>query len=282
MINCRCDTPLQLACFNGYRAVVYRLLRKGVAVNDASRDGVTPLYIACLKGHGKITSLLLDAGAAVNQADNRGFTPLHIACHHGHHEIANILLAVGAAVNQSTDYGFTPFKTACNRGHLACVQLVSSYGGVRSQEDGEPWTAEELAIEHADVHTWLVASRAWSTPLHHLTVIDGRRARALLRAGADIHATAADGGPTPLSLARRMRTAGDARDGSAAHLVLEAYEAWSPHTHALFPEAARKRAVALLLIGRLLAREPRFGGVAGAIVNIWEYGVMPRAITRYD
>jgi hypothetical protein len=131
------------------------------------------------------------------------------------------------------------------------------------------------------VLAWLTASREWSTPLHHLTVIDAERTRALLRAGADLHAAATASGPTPLSLARSMRTAGDALDGTAAHLVLEAAEAWSPRTHALFPAAARERAVALLLVGHLLAREPRFAGVAGAIMHIWEDGVLPCAVTRH-
>ena len=39
-------------------------------------------------------------------------------------------------------------------------------------------------------------------------------------------------------------------------------------------------AVAVLRIGHLLARQPRFEGVAGAIVHVWEDGVMPHAVTR--
>ena len=54
--------------------------------------------------------------------------------------------------------------------------------------------------------------------------VDVTRARALLRDGADIHAAAAPGGPTPLSLAQAMHAAGDVADSSAAQLVLDLLE----------------------------------------------------------
>ena len=44
--------------------------------------------------------------------------------------------------------------------------------------------------------------------------------------------------------------------------------------------AARARAVALWRLGQLLAREPRFGGVANAIAHVWEDSVMPLAVAR--
>ena len=51
-------------------------------------------------------------------------------------------------------------------------------------------SAERVATysNHHDIVAWLVSSRQWSTPLHHLTILTAARARALLRAGADLHA----------------------------------------------------------------------------------------------
>ena len=75
-----------------------------------------------------------------------------------------------------------------------------------------------------------------------------------------------------------------AADGSPAHLVLRAAEPWSPHNHELFPEACRKRAVQLLLLGELLAREPLFDDRRGSAVSLkdcWMDFVMPQAVRRF-
>jgi hypothetical protein len=133
---------------------------------------------------------------------------------------------------------------------------------------------------HEALAAWLVSSREWSTPLHHLTIISAARARALLRGGADLHAKHQPDGPTPLTLAQAMCAAGDAPAGSAAQLVLRAARAWSPDTHDLFPAAARERAVTLMLHGHLLVREPRFEGEAGALLDVWMAYVLPRAVER--
>ena len=70
----------------------------------------------------------------------------------------------------------SPLIAACDFGHLPCVQLLSTYGAPRTSEAFE---AEEVATRagHDDLVSWLILSRQWSTPLHHLTVIDAVRAR---------------------------------------------------------------------------------------------------------
>ena len=133
-------------------------------------------------------------------------------------------------------------------------------------------------------------SPPWSTPLHHLTTIGATRARALLRAGADLEAAAeaaygGDGGNTPLSLARALQQAGEAGEDTAAGLVLDAAKPWSQQTHALFPAAARARAVELMLLGHLLSREsvqwgPSFVGAEVSLFDAWMVGVLPQAVQR--
>ena len=139
-------------------------------------------------------------------------------------------------------------------------------------------------------HFSYIYSPPWSTPLHHLTTIGATRARALLRAGADLEAAAeaafgGDGGNTPLSLARALQQAGEAGEDTAAGLVLDAAKPWSQQTHALFPAAARARAVELMLLGHLLSREsvqwgPSFVGAEVSLFDAWMVGVLPQAVQR--
>ena len=71
-------------------------------------------------------------------------------------------------------------------------------------------------------------------------------------------------------------------DGAPADLVMRAARRWSPANHELFPDAARARAVDLLLLGHLLSRESQFEGAAQAVVDIWLAGVMPMAVERSE
>jgi hypothetical protein len=135
---------------------------------------------------------------------------------------------------------------------------------------------------HDEILAWLTTSRLWSTPLHHLTIIGATRARELLRDGADVHATAAADGPTPLSLAHGLDTAGKAAEGTAAHLVLRAAGPWSEQTHELFPVDARARAVELLLLGHRLSRQERFFGQEMALFDAWMHHMMPHAVGVTD
>eukprot|EP00966_Prymnesium_polylepis_P112763 2608013-Prymnesium_polylepis.1 len=119
-------------------------------------------------------------------------------------------------------------RQTCQAGHLEVVQLLSAFGASRAPRTvhlGGSLTAEEAAGDVGrgpDIVAWLASSRDWSTPLHHLTIITAARARTLLRDGADLSAASRPDGPTPLSIAQRLRTTGAAADGSAAHLVLRA------------------------------------------------------------
>ena len=157
------------------------------------------------------------------------------------------------------------------------MQILSSYGAGRTYE-GHGAEALAAGEAHADVAAWLAESRDWTSPLHHLRVVAPARALALLRGGADLHAAARAGAPTPLSLARGLRAAGEAGDGTAAALVLRAAEPWSPATHHLLPAAARAWAVSVLRLGTLLSR--RFGGEEVSFSDAWKDWVMPHAIAR--
>ena len=277
------DTPLVVASRHGRMDEAAALIESGADVNEPTTDviGASPLIVACFGGHIQTASLLIEKGAAVNQATiHGGMTPLFAACGHQHFAIVSLLLSSGADVNLAEDMGATPLTVACTRGNLACVQLISSHGAGRTFPRGS--TAERIAgrCNHEEVFNWLVATRLWSTPLHHLTIIDATRARELLRGGADLHAAAAADGPTPLSLARELHTAGNAAEGTAAHLVLRAAGRWSEQTHELFPAVVRARAAELMLLGHRFSRQEGFLNKEVAIFDAWMHHVMPFAIER--
>ena len=65
--------------------------------------------------------------------------------------------------------------------------------------------------------------------------------------------------------------------------MLRASQPWRPQTHALFPAAARARAVELMRLGRLLSNQPRFADVRSAAVglnDVWMSIVVPHAVGR--
>ena len=266
-------------------------------------------------------SVLCTAGAAMNRGAP---PPLMTACRYGHPAAVSALLAHGATVNQAfsgrtalieaIDHSGTMVQDGVwGTGHLECVKLLSSYGAHRNfgPEFGahagfgpHANTAEKRAeIQMAMLQiipvtcrsqsselvaalvAWLVESRHWCTPLHHVTLLDAARARSLLRDGADLHAAAAPDGPTPLSLARKLLWDGEAtKEGStaAAHLVVEAAQPWSLHTHALFPHSARAHAVMVLILGYRIASQ--FGGAeqqqSRPILDVWLDAVMPLVVVR--
>eukprot|EP00966_Prymnesium_polylepis_P159148 3678080-Prymnesium_polylepis.1 len=75
-----------------------------------------------------------------------------------------------------------------------------------------------------------------------------------------------------------MRAAGNAADGSPAHLVLQVAAPWSPSTHELFASGARERAVVLLLLGAQLSNQERFFRQEAALKDLWLFHVMPLAV----
>eukprot|EP00966_Prymnesium_polylepis_P120887 2793513-Prymnesium_polylepis.1 len=75
-----------------------------------------------------------------------------------------------------------------------------------------------------------------------------------------------------------MRAAGNAADGSPAHLVLKVAAPWSPSTHELFASGVRERVVVLLLLGTQLSNQERFFRQENALKDLWLYFVMPLAV----
>jgi len=213
---------------------------------------------------------------------------------HPVHEIVTLLLEHGASANTPDHHGYTPMAYACLINNLDTVQLLSSYGARRSFppyifRPGElvpafhhllfPRAAEEIAGRA--IKAWLVKTQAWKTPLHHVALITGPRALALLRNGATIDQADVLGEPTPLSLAMELEAEGAAPEGSAPALVLLAAAPWRRATHRLFPTEARSYAVQLLLLGHNLSRQLELAAAAQqGMLDPWVDNIMPRLVVR--
>ena len=88
--------------------------------------------------------------------------------------------------------------------------------------------------------------------------------------------------PKPLPSLRPANLQPAAEAVEVGRLILKAAE-WSPQSHELFPEAARKWAVAVMRLGYLIAwDEERFDGEGAApgLVDLWRSFVLPRVVVR--
>ena len=234
-------------------------------------DGLTPLAYAC----GLVAGSSTTTGAA-----------------------ATALLSAGTSAGAVAVYGGRAMHFAyCKIRSLKLVQLLSSYGiryltlptsyGIDHNVDLES-LLESFSTHHpysdafAALIEWIEHSRGWTTRLHHIELLTEEQVRAELRAGADLHAAAHDGGPTPLSIAHSLHAGADdaAPGAAAARLVLRAAEPWSPTNHDLFPATARAHAVELVRIGFKLSCDSRISGMAQAMLDPWLESVMKHAILR--
>lgn len=268
-------------------AIVRRRGRLDQHLEHHSYD--TPLTFSVHQGRAYAVRMLLDNGASpdATTAGADRSTPLHLACTYNHPDCVKLLLQANADVDKSDFHGRTPLYHASYYGNIACVELLCAYGASRTV--GPPpngrgvrsgVTANQVAesFGHTNVATWLVRTDAWN-PFHfdfvHLTP---RRVRALLRSRADPNAPPAHGEPSPIERARALT-----KQTKVARVLLAASELWRPETHELFPPAARKQAVELVRLGRLLAAAPGFvspGFVCPfeSMYDAWRLFVLPQAI----
>eukprot|EP00438_Fugacium_kawagutii_P010740 Skav218256 [mRNA] locus=scaffold2035:105807:106574:- [translate_table: standard] len=201
-------------------------------------------------------------------------SPLHAASMHGHAGCVGLLLeSASFKVDETDQGGATAMAYACENGYLDVVQLLSSYGARRThlRDAMGGYFAFEAAAGHSHIVSWLAKTRDWCTPLHHASVLPVPRVIKLLRAGARLHQRKRD--PTklcvsPLELAR-------AEGSEACRLVVLASQPWSVSNHHLFPDASRRLAKWLALVGHQLSQ------IYGRqLADVWRTCVMPLVVDR--
>lgn len=86
----------------GKDELVQTLLERGADINFRShKDNDTPLIIACSEGYLKVVSKLLAAGAHIDDQNEKGWTPLIYASYFGHVAVVQYLLGHNAKINET-------------------------------------------------------------------------------------------------------------------------------------------------------------------------------------
>lgn len=104
--------------------VVSELLKRGAAVDNATKKGNTALHIASLAGQEEVVRLLLQHNASVNAQSQNGFSPLYMAAQENHDSVVKLLLSNGANQSLATEDGFTPLLVAMQQGHDKVVAVL--------------------------------------------------------------------------------------------------------------------------------------------------------------
>ena len=147
--------------------VVDTLIGARADVNGVQPDGATALHWAAYWDEARTVDALIAAGANVNTANDHGVTPLALACENQNEAIVQKLLAAGADANATVTTGESALMTAARTGNVAIVKaLLGRSARVNVAEPGHGQTA-----------------LMWAVAEHHPEVV-----RALLQAGADVHA----------------------------------------------------------------------------------------------
>lgn len=179
------------------------LIDKGANVNARHADGSTPLTWAVYHDVPAAVDRLIAAGADVNAANEYGETPLSVACQNRSTATALRLLKAGANPNVANADGETVLMAVADMGanNLDLATLLIAHGAdvnARAGSTGQTalmWAAvhgdlpvvKALLAAGADIHA---STRAGSRPLH-FAVQQGALpvAKLLLEAGADPNAT---------------------------------------------------------------------------------------------
>ncbi|XP_029653794.1 ankyrin repeat domain-containing protein 27-like isoform X1 [Octopus sinensis] len=101
------QTPLQLACYNGYLHTVELLLgHNGIDANVVNNNGDTPLHMAVRGRQYKVVCAMLSKDSVqLDIKNHQKVTPLLLAVSIGHLEMVHQLIAKGADVNVVNNEG---------------------------------------------------------------------------------------------------------------------------------------------------------------------------------
>ena len=210
------ETPLSVACRQGYPEVARVLLEHGADTETRDKQKFSPLERSSEYGDVEVLRVLLENHADVNFLADDNLTALHFASMSGHVAVARVLLENGVDANaRDTEKNKTPLHWARNEG---VTRALLEYGADPTARDSSNRTPLHEALEenHAEIARVLLENGVDAnardaknrTPLHvaaKYARLDG--VRLLLQHGADIHAQD-DEGRTPFHVASASRFPG--------------------------------------------------------------------------
>ena len=172
--------------YQEYLREVDLLLKAGADVNEADAQGSTALMEAILYMAEPVVRRLLEAGAGVDYVNRAGMSALDLAVSMGNTKITRMLLERSPQLNRVNAAGYTPLHIAVQTDYPDIVRALLAAGADPNIAMSEPHPLPGL-------------TPLMTTVLHKNHKIAGM----LLRAGADVHQTIANGRNALLFAVRR-------------------------------------------------------------------------------
>lgn len=134
------STPFIDACITRHESIINLLLENNVDVNQPTKGSqVTALHVACLNGDKKLVKKLIDHKANINATNREGETPLFIAVDRailahqtqyastfeiGDQVLIQYLLKMGADIHQCNAKGQTVLELALESGYKELIEML--------------------------------------------------------------------------------------------------------------------------------------------------------------
>jgi ankyrin repeat protein len=155
-------TPLFLASANNFMKIIKILIKKKAVINKAMKKGITPLYLACQEGHLEVVEYLIKKGAELDKATNKGKTPLHIASKYGSSETVDFLISRGAEINKVMHDGRTALYIASSKNRFEVAKLLIARGADinKARRDGSTPLKAAIISGSVDIAKFLIENGA--------------------------------------------------------------------------------------------------------------------------
>ena len=160
------DSPIVLAAWRGYKAIVNLLLDHNAEVPVDGHRGLQLIRYSAKKGLERLMKKLVTGGADLSITGQQGASLLHAAAFGGSAEIVNILLERKLPADQADVFGWTPLHYAAGKGRLAVCEILIEHGVDINLRTISGLSPLNLAESHDRVETkeLLIANKADTSP----------------------------------------------------------------------------------------------------------------------